>query len=117
MDIPWNNDIEGLEYLKSRYPLYHLSNVFFRDIQFGLQGMMEERGRKLGYAGAEELTRAFITRLEQQQILQRVDAQTWVLHYEKFRKPMTKPAAPEKPVPAARPAAAPAPPAAPVTGS
>jgi hypothetical protein len=108
MALPWKDDTEVLDYLKRRYSLFHLSNVFFRDIQFGLQAMLEERQMKVRYAAAEELAREFIARLEQQQILRPVDPQTWVLVYERFRKPMIKPAAPEKPVPAARPASAPA---------
>ncbi len=112
MTIPWTDDLEVLRYLKQRYPLYHLSNVFFRDIQFGIQAMLEERRIKVRYAEAEDLARTFVRRLEEQRMLRRVDSQTWVLHHEEFRKPMTKPAAPEKPAPAARPAApAPAQPA------
>jgi len=106
---PWTDDLRVLEYLKSRYPLYHLSNVFFRDIQFGVQSMLEDGKKKVGYAEAERLARELIGRLEEKNILRRIDGQTWVLQYEQFRKPMTKPPAAAKPAPPARPSAAAAP--------
>jgi hypothetical protein len=106
MQAPWTDDLEALEYLKQHYPMFHRSNIFFRDIQFGIRSMLEERGKKLGYAAAETLAREFVGRLEQRRILVAVDRQTWVVHYEQYRKPMSKPVAAEKPAPAPRPAAA-----------
>lgn len=117
METPRTDDLHMLEYLKQKYPLFHLSNVFFRDIQFGVQAMLEEENRKVGYAEAEKLARDLIGRLEQKNILRRIDRQTWVLHYEQFRKPLTKPVAAAKPVPAPRPAATPAQAPTPATGS
>ena len=99
------NDADVLAFLQTRYPLYHLSNVFFRDIQYGIQVMLERRGAKVGYSEAERFAREFVSRLEKKKILVPIDRQSWVLYYEEFK---TKPA---KSVPVAR-AAAPAKPAA-----
>jgi hypothetical protein len=117
MHAPLTDDIETLAYLKSRYPLFHRSNIFFRDIQFGIQSMLEQRGRRIGYAAAETLAWALVGRLEQLRILEPVDRQTWVLDYEQYRLPVTKPAAQEKPAPGARPAVGAAAAPAPATGS
>ncbi len=112
-----NHDIEVLHFLHSRYPLYHLSNVFFRDVQYGLRALLEEKGMKAGYARAEELAREYIAHLEKKKILKPLDGQSWVLDYEEFKLPMKKPAPPARPSgstppPATQPAAqrGPAPP-------
>jgi len=107
------NQKEVLTYLKSRFPMYHLSNFFFRDIQFGLQAMFVQKGSKLSYTEAEKLARKFVEDAERTRIFTPIDGQSWRVNYPEFRKPQTKkPAA--KPKPAARPAPAPnpAPPAA-----
>jgi len=99
------SDADVLAFLQTRYPLYHLSNVFFRDIQYGIQVMLERKGVKVGYSEAERFAREFVSRLEKKKILVPIDRQSWVLYYEEFK---TKSA---KPLPVAR-TAAPAKPAA-----
>jgi hypothetical protein len=106
--IPWTDDLQVLEYLKRRIPLYHRSNVFFRDIQFGVQAMVKDSKQKATYAEAENLARELIGRFEQKNILRRIDGQTWMLEYEQYRTPVTGRAA--APKPALAPAAAGAPP-------
>jgi len=86
-----------LLFLKERYPLFHLSNVFFRDMHYGLREYLDKKGIKVGYGAAEEVTREFIEDLEQQGILTPVDRQTWTLHYPDFQLPQAKPAQPAKP--------------------
>ncbi len=106
------NETDVLKFLKDHYPMYHLSNVFFRDIQYGIQTMLERRSMKVSYSDAETIARAFVQQLEKKKILSPIDRQSWLLHYEEFRKPAVKAAAPAKPAPAAKPvpgAAAPRP--------
>lgn len=94
------NYLEVLRFLKSRFPMYHLSNFFFRDVQYGIMAMLEERGVSVNHAEAERSARAFIEKLEREKIFSRIDRQTWVVHYPEFRtepvKPPAKPAAPPK---------------------
>ena len=99
LDYVVNSEKEILVFLKSQYPLYHMSNIFFRDIQYGIQKMFERRNVKIGYVDAEKIARAFVAQLERKKILVRIDGQSWVLHYADFRKP------PVKTAPAAKPAA------------
>lgn len=99
-----DNETEVLTFLKARYPLYHLSNVFFRDIQYGIQLLLERKEMAVGYTDAEKIARAFVDQLVKSIILTPIDAQSWVLNYPDFRKPPVKPAAPVRPAaPAARP--------------
>ncbi len=102
------NSKEVLLYLKERYPLFHLSNVFFRDLHYGIRDYLEKKGMKMGYAAAEDVTREFIKELEGEKILVPVDRQTWTLHYPDFKKPQAKPVeavkpAPKPPVPPPKP--------------
>ena len=105
------NDTETLDFLRTRYPLYHLSNVFFRDIQYGIRILLERRGVKVGYTEAERLAEEFVSRLEKKKILVPIDRQSWVLYYDDFKTKPVKRAAPvpaAKPSPAAKPAERPA---------
>lgn len=86
-------------FLKSRFPLYHQSNIFFRDIQYGIQLFLERKGIKAGYPESEQIAHGFISALEREGVLIAIDRQSWALMYPEFRTPSSKPA------PAARPAA------------
>jgi GR25 family glycosyltransferase involved in LPS biosynthesis len=110
------NTKEVLVFLKSRFPLFHLSNFFFRDVQFGVQAFLDRKGMKVGYTAAEAIARAFIEKLEHEKLFLPIDRQSWTVNIPEFKKPVVKatPAAPPKPAaPAARPAAVPAPVSAP----
>lgn len=97
IDYILGNEIEVLRFLKSKYPLYHLSNVFFRDIQYGIQTMLDGRNMSVGYVDAEKIARAFVAQMEKKKILNPIDRQSWVVNYPEFRKPAVKPPAPAKP--------------------
>ncbi len=104
LDYILANETEALNFLKSKYPMYHLSNIFFRDIQYGILTMLERKHMSVGYADAEKIARAFVVQLEKKKILNPMDRQSWVLNFPDFKKPAVKPAAaPVKP--AAKPAA------------
>ncbi len=101
------HDIEVLKFLKERIPVFHLSNIFFRDIQFGIQSYLKAHAIAVGYTSAETIARQFVAKLEKEKVLRPIDRQTWMVQYEGFRKPAVKPAAPvAKAAPAAIPAAA-----------
>jgi len=81
--------------------MYHLSNFFFRDVQYGIKAMLEERGVTVNYVEAEESARAFIEKVEREKIFSPIDRQTWVVRYPDFRTEAARPAAPAKPEAAA----------------
>jgi len=109
-----------LLFLKSHYPVYHASNVFFRDLQFGVQKYCARHGARVDNATAERLAHELAAKLEAEKVFRKLDTQTWVVDFPEYRKPQSKPAAaapaakPAPAAPAAKPApAAAAPPAAP----
>lgn len=115
------NSKDVLVFLKSRFPLYHQSNFFFRDVQFGIQTLLERKGMKVGYTKAESIAHEFVGKLEQEKVFIPIDRQSWTVNFPDFKKPAVKAppaAAPRPAVPAARPApAAPNPAASPATPS
>ena len=98
-----NNKAEFLKYLRSKFPLIHESNVFFRDLHYGLMSYIEEKlNNKLRYLDAEKITYTVAGELEKQGIFKKVDSRTWLLNYPEFALPRVAPAAKA----AAQPAAA-----------
>ncbi|MBP1655289.1 MAG: hypothetical protein H6Q28_1845 [Bacteroidetes bacterium] len=76
-----------LKGLKTRFQVYHQSNIFFRDIQYGIQAMLLEQGVRVSYAEAEQ-------RMEQEKIFVARDRQTWALSYPEFKTPKVEKAPP-----------------------
>ena len=50
-----NNDSELLNYLKAKFPVFHNSNFFFRDFQYGIRSFLEKKEIKASYQLSEKL--------------------------------------------------------------
>ncbi len=102
------NQKEVLTFLKTKFPLFHLSNFFFRDLQYGIQMFLERKaGMSIRYPKAESIAKSFAAQLERENIFIRIDQQSWALNYPEFKTPVVKPAVAAKPAPSApRPAGA-----------
>ena len=99
-----SNKAEFLKYLKSKFTLIHESNVFFRDLHYGIMSYAEDTLReKLKYFDAEKGAYAVAAELEKQGIFKKIDDRTWLLNYPEFALPRATPAKA-----AAQPAAVPA---------
>ncbi len=84
------NQKDFLRYLKSEFPLYHLSNIFFRDIHYGVMNYLRAYKKKLRYYDGEEVTKSVIAEFEKIGILKKMDEQTWLLIYPEFQLPRVK---------------------------
>jgi hypothetical protein len=107
-DLILTHSGDFLPFLKSRVPVFHLSNVFFRDIHYSVIAFAAEHGVRVGYTEAEDIAHRLIERLEKDRALLPIDKQSWSVNKEAFRKPNTKPAGPAAPAKPAAPAAQPA---------
>jgi len=87
VDAIINNQTEFLKYLKSKFTLIHLSNVFFRDFHYGVLSYLEEHGMKMKYSQAENVAREVGARLEANGIFKKIDHQSWLLNYPEFALP------------------------------
>lgn len=85
LELITQNYVEFLNFLRSKYPLFHLSNLFLRDIQYGVRFYLENKGQRAGYSEAEEIARGVAEFLERQNIFRKIDRQTWLLMYPEFR--------------------------------
>jgi hypothetical protein len=86
-DLILRNQTEFLKYLKSKFTLIHLSNVFFRDFHYGVLSYLEEHGMKTGYSEGESVARQVGSKFEESGIFKKIDYQAWLLNYPEFALP------------------------------
>lgn len=64
-------------FLREKYPIFNNSNIFLRDIQYGVKSFFEKRDIKLNYKRLEYITDSIIKLYEEENILQRLTKNTW----------------------------------------
>ena len=79
--------IEFLKYLKSKFTLIHMSNIFFRDLHYGVMSYLAEHGKKLHYRESEKVAREVAAKFEAGGIFKKIDHQSWLLTYPEFTLP------------------------------
>ena len=82
-----HHKVEFLKFLKSKFPLYHLSNIFFRDLHFGVSAFLKQHGKKVSYTEAETVAHAVGDMFEKDGTFKRIDHQSWLLMYPDFALP------------------------------
>ncbi|MCE1188053.1 MAG: hypothetical protein LWX56_02840 [Ignavibacteria bacterium] len=75
-----------LNFFKSKLPLYHNSNIFFRDLQFTISAFLELKGQKIGYTDCESLTKDFLEHLVKNNEARQVQTNAWVVNMPQFKK-------------------------------
>ncbi|MCJ7553201.1 MAG: hypothetical protein MUO34_04880 [Ignavibacteriaceae bacterium] len=73
-----------LNFLKTRFPLFHNSNFFFRDLQYGIRSYFEKKGIKITYPQAEKYAYVFANQLETEKVFVKVNQQSWKVNYPEF---------------------------------
>ncbi len=86
-EIIIKNYQEFLKFLKNKLPVYHNSNIFFRDIHYGVIHFLNEKEKKVKYGKAESIAGIVIDFLVKESILKKIDGQTWTLNYPEFLTP------------------------------
>ncbi len=77
-------DAQFLNFLKARYPLFHKSNFFYRDFQYGIRKYLELKGIKISYAESDQLAKEMAAYLEEKTIFIPVNDQGWTVNYPEF---------------------------------
>jgi len=93
-----SRDQEFLIFLKAKFQLFHASNVFLRDLHYGVMEFIASHRQRMSYTASEALTREVIAHFERSGILKPIDERTWMVDHEEFRPVSTKTAPPAKPV-------------------
>ncbi|MEW5798046.1 MAG: hypothetical protein AB1728_03465 [Bacteroidota bacterium] len=78
------NQVEFLQFMRSRAPLYHLSNLFLRDLHFSVMEFLKKKGMSVGQTEAEKIAREIALHLEKKNVLKKLNSTTWVLNYTDF---------------------------------
>ncbi len=77
-------DIQFLNFLKAKYPLFHKSNFFFRDFQYGIRKYLEMKGIEISYAESNELAKELASHFVSKEIFIPVNSQGWTINYPEF---------------------------------
>ncbi|BDQ01984.1 MAG: hypothetical protein KatS3mg036_0562 [Ignavibacterium sp.] len=73
-----------LEFLRAKFPVFHNSNFFFRDLQFGIKSFFEKRNIKLSYSESETLAKQIAEFLKKEGIFVETSSQSWKVNYPEF---------------------------------
>lgn len=79
-----NNETELLNYLRAKFPVFHNSNFFFRDFQYGIRSFLEKKEIKASYQIAEQLANEMAKHFELQNIFVKVNHQGWKINFPEF---------------------------------
>ena len=78
------NHEELLNYLKAKFPVFHNSNFFFRDFQYGIRSFLEKKEIKCSYQLAEKLAIEMAKHFEDEKIFIKVNSQGWKVNHPEF---------------------------------
>ncbi len=79
-----NNDEILLKFLKAKFPVFHNSNFFFRDLQYGIRSFMEKKDIFITYKESEKLANDIAEHFASKGIFLRVNNQGWKVNYPEF---------------------------------
>lgn len=71
-------------YLRAKFPFFHKSNFFFRDLHYGVKSYFEKKGIDLSYPLAEQVAEKYSEHLEQQKIFVKINDKTWKVEFPEF---------------------------------
>ena len=84
LDLLIKNDEELLNYLKAKFPVFHNSNFFFRDFQYGIRSFLEKKEIKASYQMAEKLAEEMAQHYENKTLFVRINQHTWKINKSEF---------------------------------
>ena len=73
-----------LSYLKAKFPVFHNSNLFLRDFQYGLKSFLEKKDIYLSDRSLNDLVILFSEFYETQGIFVKTSNQGWKLNFSEF---------------------------------
>lgn len=74
------NQNQFLMFLKTKFPLFHNSNIFLRDIQFGIKNYFANKQIILSYSDSEKLALLFSDKLVSEEIFKKISDNCWKLN-------------------------------------
>ena len=74
-----------LRYHKTKFPMFHNSNVFFKDLIYSVKYFVETQGEKVNFDEAAMIAKHITQILENKEVFVKVAKNTYRLNYEKFK--------------------------------
>lgn len=79
-----NEEESLLKFLKAKFPMFHNSNFFYRDLQYGIRSFMEKKEIDITYSEAGKLADSISNELENKGVFLRVNNIGWKVNYPEF---------------------------------
>ncbi len=92
IDFILKNKSQFLGYFRSKFPTFHNSNVFYRDLRYAAKYFLISGGYRPSDAELEDVLQALVKVMVSDGIFREVSAGAWALNYPEFRT--TKPGKP-----------------------
>ena len=73
-----------LNYLKAKFPVFHNSNFFFRDLHYGVKSYLEKKEMPVSYAEAEKIAEKLVEFLKEKEIFILINENSWKINYPEF---------------------------------
>ena len=85
-------DTDLLDFMRSAgFPVFHLSNIFYRDFQYGVRDYYRAKeGIDVGTRKADEIAQSVVSDMEKRNILTPHSRNTWILNNERYLLPRQK---------------------------
>jgi hypothetical protein len=84
LELLKREDDSFLGFLKAKYPMFHNSNFFYRDLQYGVLSFMQKKGIEVTYTEAGRLADAISEEFENTGIFVRMNKIGWKINYPEF---------------------------------
>lgn len=73
-----------MQYLKSRYPLFHNSNFFQKDFQYGIRRFLESKNININETEFQQLAASLSHSFEEHGIFIKINSLGWKINYPEF---------------------------------
>jgi len=84
LDLLNKNEEILLNFLRAKFPIFHNSNFFFRDLQYGIKNFLEKKDIFVSYKQADELAIEIAKHFENKQIFTKINEKAWTVKYPEF---------------------------------
>jgi hypothetical protein len=84
LELLKTNEEVLLNYLRARFPVFHNSNFFLRDLQYGIRSFLEKKDITVTYEQADILAKEVAKQLESKQIFRKINDSSWTVFYPQF---------------------------------
>ena len=73
-----------LSYLKAKFPMFHNSTFFFRDLHYGVKSYFEKKETPVSYAEAEKIAGKLVEFFKEKEIFISINERSWRVNYPEF---------------------------------